>query len=80
MSYFVTVTKRFTVEEFTAKINKLSIGSWVFQFVPSITNVQYTTVIFKFDDYPAYVWFCHKTKRKPVSTEEFFPLSMPEKL
>lgn len=31
-----------------------------------------TVAIFKFPDYPSYVWYCEKTKQEPMSTDEFF--------
>lgn len=49
---------------------------FVFAMYPSDCNRnisgQKVTVVFKFDDYPSYRWWCEKRGIEPISTAEFF--------
>lgn len=64
---------RGNLHEIVPMLNKLGAR---FVFSMYVENrpwmIETVTVVFKFDDYPAYQWWCEKLGREPISTAEFF--------
>jgi hypothetical protein len=53
-------------------VNKNHGAHLVFQFVQMPDAVKWkTTIIYKFNDYPTYLWWCEKNGHMPVATKQF---------
>lgn len=70
MSYFVVLNHRGNIRKTTEAINARGVGGrFVLQFVPIKPSL--TQIIFRFDSYQDYLWFCEKLGRTPVDIAEW---------
>lgn len=70
---FVVETFRGDLDEVVSMLNKYG-ARFVFSLHPHYKSYadKSVTVVFKFDDYPMYHWWCEKRGTEPISTAEFF--------
>lgn len=72
--YLISENFYYNIHGTVKELNRLGVQGFVFQFCETVTTIAsiVTIVVFRFESYPAYVYYCEKCDIIPITTKEFF--------
>lgn len=72
--YLISENFYYNIHGTVKELNRLGVSRWVFQFGETINidKDMVTVVVFRFESYPDYVYYCEKRDTIPMTTKEFY--------